>query len=214
MSKRNTTLATAFFAGLLALSPVFAQNQGATTSSATSGSPRNTQSDETQKMDKKGSGQLSSQDHHFVMDAAADGMMEVELGRLAAQKASNADVKSFGQRMVDDHGKANTQLKSIASQKGVTLPTTLPADKRQEVDKMARLSGAEFDKMYMSHMLMAHKKDIAEFEKESTRANDSSLRSFAQQNLPVLREHLTMAQSIASKVGASEDHAMHGKSGS
>src|SRR5262245_22805089 len=78
--------------------------------------------------------QLSSQDRKFVMDAAVGGMMEVEMGRMAAQKASSADVKAFGQRMVTDHGKANDQLKQIASQKGVTLPTTLPADKRQEMD--------------------------------------------------------------------------------
>lgn len=198
MSKRNTTLATAFFASLLALAPVFAQNQGATTGS--------------DKMDKKGSGQLSSQDRKFMMDAAEGGMMEVELGRLAAQKASNADVKSFGQRMVDDHGKANTQLKSIAAQKGVTLPTTLSADKRKEMEHMSKLSGAEFDKMYMSHMVKDHKKDVSEFEKQATKGDDSNVKSFAQQNLPTLREHLQMAQSIASKVGApmDEDHSMHG----
>lgn len=200
MSKRNTTVATAFFASLLALTPVYAQNQGTTAGSTT----------ETQKMDKKGSGQLSSQDQKFIMDAAKGGMMEVEMGRVAAQKASSADVKNFAQRMVDDHGKANSQLKSIASQKGVTLPTTLPADMKQEMDKMAKLSGAEFDKMYMSHMLKDHKKDVAEFEKEASNGNDSSVKSFAQQTLPTLREHLTMAQGIASKVGASEDHSMHG----
>lgn len=199
MSKRNTTLATAFFASLLALTPVFAQHQDPM---------------DKDKMDKKGSAQLSSQDQKFMMDAAKGGMMEVELGRLAARKASNADVKSFAQRMVDDHGKANTQLKSIAAQKGVTLPATLPADMKQEMDHLSKLSGAEFDRMYMSHMLKDHKKDVSEFEKQASKGADSSVKSFAQQTLPTLREHLTMAQSIASKVGASEDHAMHGKSGS
>jgi putative membrane protein len=179
MSKRNTTLATAVFAGLLALAPAFAQKQ------------------------------LSSQDQKFMMDAAKGGMMEVELGRLATQKASSADVKSFGQRMVDDHSKANDQLKSIATQKGVTLPTTLPADMKQEMDKISKLSGAEFDKMYMSHMLKDHKKDVSEFEKEASKGDDSSVKGFAQQTLPTLREHLTMAQSVATKVGA-EDHSMHG----
>jgi putative membrane protein len=210
MNKRNTNLATAFFAGLLALSPVFAQNQGATTGSTTSGSPRNTQSDETQKMDKMGSGQLSSQDRQFMMKAAEGGMMEVELGRLATQKATNADVKSYGQRMVDDHGKANSQLKSIASQKGVTLPASLPMDKKKDMDKMAALSGAEFDKMYMSHMLKDHEKTIAEFEKQASGGSDSSVKSFAQQTLPTLREHMTMTKNLAPKVGASMDHAMHG----
>lgn len=194
MSKRNTTLATAFFTGLLALSPAFAQHQG----------------HEGHDMGKKGSMQMSAQDHKFIMEAAAGGMEEVELGRLAVQKAASAEVKSFAQRMVDDHGKANAQLKSIAAQKGMTLPTTLPVDKKKDLDHLSKLSGAEFDKMYMSHMLKDHKKDVSEFEKQASKGDDSSVKSFAQQTLPTLREHLTMAQSIASKVGASEDHAMHG----
>lgn len=178
MSKRNTILATAFFTGLLALAPAFAKDQ------------------------------VGSDDQKFMMDAAKGGMMEVELGRLATQKASSADVKSFGQRMVDDHSKANSELKSIASQKGVTLPATLPADMKQEMDHLSKLSGAEFDKMYMSHMLKDHKKDVAEFEKEASKGGDSSVKGFAQKTLPTLREHLSMAQSIASKVGASTDQAM------
>ncbi|HKI01354.1 MAG TPA: DUF4142 domain-containing protein [Thermoanaerobaculia bacterium] len=222
MSKRNLTIATAAFAGLLTLAPAFAlQNQGATTGSSTAGAPQNEGNTEHQGMDhgmdKKGSMQVSSDDRKFMMEAAKGGMMEVEMGRIAAQKASSADVKSFGQRMVDDHGKANDQLKQLASQKGVTLPTTLPADMRKEMDKVSKLSGAEFDKMYMSHMLKDHHKDISEFEKEAAKGADSSLKSFAQTTLPTLREHLQMAQSIAPKVGASDsgdDHAMHGKSGS
>jgi putative membrane protein len=215
MSKRNTTLATAFFAGLLALAPAFGQNQGATTGSTTAGSPRNTQSDEAQQgqmrtRERTGPGQLSSQDQKFIMEAAAGGMEEVELGRLAVQKAASTDVKNFGQRMVDDHGKANAQLKSIAAQKGVTLPAALPADKKRDMDHLSKLSGAEFDKMYMSHMLKDHKKDVSEFEKQASKGNDSSVKSFAQQTLPTLREHMKMAQSVAGKVGASEDHAMHG----
>lgn len=190
MSKRNTLIAMAMGLSLLAMTPAFA--------------------------DKMGTGKLGSQDEKFMMDAAKGGMMEVEMGRLAIQKASSADVKSFGQRMVDDHSKANSRLKSIASEKGVTLPTTLPADMRQDMDKMSKLSGAEFDKMYMSHMLKDHKKDVAEFEKEANKGGDSNVKSFAQETLPTLREHLTMAQSIAGKVGAGmDDHAMHGgKSGS
>jgi putative membrane protein len=224
MNKRNHTIATAAFAGLLTLAPAFAQNQGTTTS----GTPENQgtttgqgttgsehQGHDMSKMDKKGSMQVSSQDQKFMKDAAVGGMMEVELGRLATQKAANADVKTFGQRMVDDHSKANEQLKSLAAQKGVTLPTTLPTDMRQEMDKLSKLSGAAFDKMYMSHMLKDHKKDVAEFEKEASKASDSSLKSFAQQTLPTLREHLQMAQTIAPNVGImGDDHTTHGKSGS
>ena len=66
---------------------------------------------------------LSSDDRKFIMEAAHGGMMEVKLGQLAVDKATNADVKQFGQRMVDDHSKANSELMELASQKGITLPT-------------------------------------------------------------------------------------------
>ncbi|MFL6196267.1 MAG: DUF4142 domain-containing protein [Thermoanaerobaculia bacterium] len=196
----NRTIAATALSLLLAAT-AFAQNQGATTGSSTAGSPRNTKSDATS---------LSAQDQKFVREAAAGGMMEVMLGKVAVQKASSQDVKDFGQRMVDDHSKANQQLSSLASQKGLTLPTALPANMQKDMDKLSALSGAEFDRMYMGHMVKDHKKDVAEFEKEASKAADSSLKSFAQQTLPTLREHLTMAQTIAPKVGANMAAADHG----
>ena len=191
MSKRIHTITAAAFAGLLTLAPAFAQHQGHDMS----------------KMDHKDSMQLTSQDSKFIKEAAEGGMMEVELGRLATQKAASADVKTFGQRMVDDHSKANDQLKSIATQKGVTLPTALPTDMRQEMDKLSKLSGAAFDKMYMSHMVKDHQKDVKEFEKESTAGKDMDVKQFATDTLPTLREHLQMAQTTATKVGALSSHA-------
>jgi putative membrane protein len=112
--------------------------------------------------------------------------------------------------MVTDHSKANQQLMQIASQKGMSLPTALPADKKQDRDKLASLSGAEFDKMYMSHMLKDHEKDVKEFEKQAEKGNDPALRSFAQQTLPVLRQHMELAKSVAAQVGADQGHAHSG----
>jgi putative membrane protein len=203
MSKRNTTLATAFLAGLLGLAPVFAQNQGATAGATTAGSPRNTQSDKTQKMDKKGS--MSAQDQKFMMDAAKGGMMEVELGRLAAQKATNADVKAFGQRMVDDHGKANDELKGLASKKSVTLPATMDAKHQAMHDKLAKMKGAAFDSAYMAHMVSAHAQAVALFQKESKGGADPEAKAWAAKTLPTLQEHHKMAQSIAAKLKGSKE---------
>jgi putative membrane protein len=154
---------------------------------------------------------LGSTDHKFVMEAAMGGMEEVQLGQLAAQKASDPDVKNFGQHMVDDHSKANTQLMQLASQKGVTPPTTLPADKQKDMDKLNSLSGAAFDKAYMSMMVKDHKKDVAEFQKESKSGKDSDLKSFASTTLPTLENHLKMAQDINSRLskGGSATGASH-----
>lgn len=189
MSKR--IIPTIAAASLLALVPAFAQNQG--TSPEGHGAHGST-------VDTKETGHAHvNQDEHFVHEAAAGGMLEVELGRLAAERAASAEVKAFGQRMVTDHGKANQQLTQIASSKGITLPKALPADKQRERDMFARLSGAEFERMYIAHMVKDHEKDVAEFEKQAEKGTDPAVRTFAQQNLPTLREHLTLAQSLAGK---------------
>jgi putative membrane protein len=155
------------------------------------------------------SGQLGAADKKFVMNAAKGGMMEVELGKVAAEKASSPDVKQFGQRMVDDHSKANDQLKTLAEQKGVTLPTDLDAKDKAMKDKMSGLSGEQFDKMYMQHMVMDHKKDVAEFKKESTSAKDSDLKNWAAQTLPTLEDHLKNAQQVAGTTKGASANTKH-----
>src|SRR6202012_3933429 len=143
---------------------------------------------------------VSSADSKFIKEAAVGGMEEVQLGQLAAQKASDPDVKSFGQKMVDDHSKANDQLKQLASQKGVTVPSALPASKQKDVDQLSKLSGTAFDKKYVSMMAKDHKEDVAEFKKESTKANDADVKSWASTTLPTLQDHLTMVQGISAKM--------------
>jgi putative membrane protein len=140
------------------------------------------------------SGQLSAADKNFVMKAAQGGMAEVELGQLAAQKGNSDDVKKFGQRMVDDHSKANDQLKSIAQQKGVQIPSDLDAKDKALKDKLSNMSGDQFDHMYMQHMVQDHKKDVAEFKKEANSGKDQDVKNFAQQTVPTLEDHLKMAQ--------------------
>src|SRR5215211_7065192 len=98
-------------------------------------------------------GGMNSQDHKFVMEAAMGGMMEVELGRVAAQRGASDTVKQFGQRMVDDHSQANTELMSLASSKGITLPTALDDKHRQDITKLSAMSGADFDRAYSKMML-------------------------------------------------------------
>ncbi|MGC2472927.1 MAG: DUF4142 domain-containing protein [Candidatus Sulfotelmatobacter sp.] len=147
-------------------------------------------------MGKQSAGTASS-DTNFMKKAAAGGLAEVELGQLAVQKASNEQVKQFGQRMIDDHSKANEQLKNLAAQEHVTLPTKPELKDRQTKDRLEKLSGTEFDQAYMSDMLKDHKKDVAEFERESKTAKNPAVKSFAEQTLPVLREHLSQAEQIA-----------------
>jgi putative membrane protein len=134
--------------------------------------------------------------------AAQGGQAEVELGQLATQKGQSDDVKKFGQHMVDDHSKANDQLKSLAGQKGVTLPTDVSAKDKALKDRLSNLSGAQFDHAYMTAMVKDHKEDIAEFKKEANSGKDSDVKNWASQTLPTLEDHLKMAEQTAPKTAS------------
>lgn len=145
---------------------------------------------------------MSSTDKSFVMKAAMGGMTEVELGQLALSQASSEDVKRFAQRMVDDHSKAGQELKQLAESKGMQVPAMLDNDHKKTKDKLSKLSGAAFDREYMSTMVKAHQKTVELMEGQSKNGKDMELKSWADKTLPTVREHLQMARDIASKVGA------------
>lgn len=133
---------------------------------------------------------LSNQDKKFAGAAAQGGMMEVMMGQLAASNAGNAAVKTLGEMMVKDHGKANDELKKWASTAGYTLPTGLDAEKQRQYDDLKAKKGSEFDRAYTDLMVNDHEKDIAEFKKQAAEGTDASLKSFASQTLPTLEHHL------------------------
>jgi putative membrane protein len=137
-------------------------------------------------------------DDMFVTKAAKGGLAEVELGKLASEKASSDAVKQFGQRMVDDHGKANNELKTLAQSKSVTIPTDLDAKDKALRDRLMKLSGRAFDRAYMQAMVSDHVKDVNEFRTESKTGKDPEVKAWAAKTLPTLEEHLKMARSAAS----------------
>jgi putative membrane protein len=143
---------------------------------------------------------VSAGDKTFVMKAAQGGMTEVQLGQLATAKGTSQDVKDFGSKMVADHGKANGELKSIASSKGITLPDNLDSKHQAMVDKMNGLSAAAFDKAYVDAMVAAHKKDDALFTKEASSGQDADIKAFAAKTDEMVKMHLSMIQDIQSKM--------------
>lgn len=145
---------------------------------------------------------LSTKDKNFIMEAAIGGIEEVELGRLATQKGSSDAVKQFGQKMVDDHSAANTELTQLATSKGVNVPAELDAKHKADVAKFSKLSGAAFDKAYSKAMLDDHNKDVAAFEKQSASGTDPDLKAFAAKTLPTLKTHLDMAKALNAKPAA------------
>ena len=139
---------------------------------------------------------MSSRDRDFLMDTAMDGLLEVELGRLAAQQGASDAVKQFGQKMVDDHTQANTELTTLATSKGITLPTSIDDKHRQDVTKLSAMQGADFDRAYSKMMLKDHEKAVSNFEKQSQRGSDPDVKAFAAKTLPTLQEHLTMVRAL------------------
>lgn len=146
-----------------------------------------------------GGGALSESDRKFVTAAAEGGMAEVELGHLAEQNGKSDAVKNFGKRMVDDHSKANDELKTVAASKGITLPKEPNAEQRQTKDRLSKLKGDEFDRAYMEDMVKDHTEDVAEFQRESQSGADKDVKGFAAKTLPIIEEHLKMAKSFNPK---------------
>lgn len=194
-------------------------NQNSNTGNSNKGNSNRTQNENANRSANRNSGNtgatgtqvgMSSQDRDFVMDAAMGGMLEVELGRWAAQKGTSDAVKQFGQRMVTDHGQANQELMSLASSKGITLPTSLDEKHQQDVAKITSMSGAEFDRAYSKLMLKDHEKDVKEFERQSTKGADPDLKAFAAKTLPTLQEHLQLARTLPGNEGSGGSNSNSG----
>ncbi|MCA8832594.1 DUF4142 domain-containing protein [Hymenobacter pini] len=140
------------------------------------------------------------QDPAFLMNVASSNMLEIQLGQMAAQKASNAEVKQYGQMMVTHHTKATQDWKAVATPLGVQMPTALMPVHQAMADKLMNKSGKDFDEDYMDAMETAHKMDIAMFEVKSKAASSPAVQTFATNTLPMLRSHEKMANDIEKKV--------------
>src|SRR4029077_12885151 len=149
---------------------------------------------------KNSAAKLSGADEKFVKEAAEGGMMEVELGKIAAEKAVNDKVKAFGRQMQEDHGKANEELKTLAANKGVQIPTALAGKHKSTVDRLSKLSNAEFDRQYMRTMIDDHKQVLQAFQREADKGKDPDIKQFASKYVPMIKNHLEMAQATGKQL--------------
>ena len=139
---------------------------------------------------------------NFIQKASTAGMKEVKAGKMAASKAASNNVKSFANRMVTDHTKANDQLMQLIKSKNWNIMP--PPDAETDPDGMlAGASGTAFDKTYVSMMVQDHQKAVALFENAASTAPDPDIKAFAKQTLPTLQQHLALIQSIATKMNIS-----------
>jgi putative membrane protein len=147
---------------------------------------------------------VGDMEQKFLQQAASDGIAEVQLGNLAVGRAANPEVQRFGQRMVSDHTKANQELMALAQAKHVSVPTDTDKKHQETAQALSKLQGAGFDREFMHHMVSDHEKAVQQFLTMAQNGKDADVKAFAAKTLPVLQEHLRLAQTLAQQQGVSQ----------
>ena len=136
----------------------------------------------------------------FITSAAQVNLGEIDLGKLAEQKANDPAIRDFGKRMVEDHTMLESELQNIAKAQGVALPTHPGAVTNSLNAQLSSDSGAKFDDAYINHMLSGHKQAIADFEYEIEQGQTPAIKSYAEKALPVIQDHIRIAEDVAGKM--------------
>ena len=189
-------LAAASCIAAFAVAPAWAQQQG-----NPAGAMPGTQS----RSGLPAANQPNVADRNFARAAASGGLSEVELGRLADHRGQSSELRSFGQRMVDDHSQTNNQLKEVAAAANVPLPNVPGPEGQAMRERLDQMHGDAFDRDYIRGQISAHQQTVQLFEYEIGSGQDSQMKNFAAEALPILMQHLEMAQNINARLtGAAE----------
>jgi len=132
---------------------------------------------------------------NFLVNASIGNLQEISSGKLAAQKATDPKIKAFGNRMVTDHGKAETQLLALAKEKGYDLPLNATSGVVED-PMLAKANPVKFDKLYVHMMVPGHRSTAGLFQRYAITAKDPDIKAFAQQMLPVIKSHLAQIKAI------------------
>jgi putative membrane protein len=138
--------------------------------------------------------------YSFATIAGQANMAEVEMANTALAKSQNADVKQFAQMMVDDHTKANDELKTLAIQKHYDFPVALSSTQQAMADHLSGLAASAFDKEFVNIMISDHEKAISLFNSEAKSGKDPEMKAWATATLPTLKAHLQAAEALRAKV--------------
>jgi len=144
-------------------------------------------------------------DRKFVKDITESSAVQMDLGKLAQEKGSSPAVKEFGKRMVEDNTKAGEELRQAATQAQIKVPPENLRRIRKSHDKLARLSGRDFDRAFAKMMISDQRANVKEFENQAKGGNAPEVRAFAAKALPTLQEHKKMAEQIGGEQSDSAD---------
>jgi putative membrane protein len=145
-----------------------------------------------------------SKDGELIREIAADHLLEIRLGTIAKDKASNLSVKQFGERMVTDHTSMLQQWRGLVSKSGFPFQPGLRDEQEDEVERLEKLSGTEFDRAYMTSMIQDHQNAVSKYQTKGQSANSTQVRELVTVNLPVLQQHLNLAMQVGSQAGATD----------
>ncbi|RYG26403.1 DUF4142 domain-containing protein [bacterium] len=152
---------------------------------------------------------ISAQDSKFLKEAAVANMFEIESSKLAMSRSTDTFVRQFAKEMIVDHKAALDELMTVATNKGVTLPTGLPADKAKIINRLSKLSGSAFDSAYKTAQAKGHTSTKMLFEKQVKSGHDEDARDYAVKTLPGVTMHLKMLKMGHTMTGPTKaDHNM------
>ena len=178
----------------LAQSPADGQTKGAAINSMPGTTTIPNPADQLGNMGGVKSDEQAAIDKIFVKKAMQGSIAEVQLGELTLQKSNNDQVKQFARKMIDDHTKLNEQMRPVAQQLRVEIPTEVSKKDKSLMSKMQALSGTAYDQAYIKEMVKDHKQDLSEFHME---ASNGHVKDAATQGSKIISEHLQMAQQLA-----------------
>lgn len=165
-------------------------------------------SDSSMKSDKKMMSGKKNPDSKFMMTLATGGMNEITLSQTAVSKSTNDEVKSYAQKMIDDHTMAGDELKTLAASKNVSLPMEADSKHMSMNTKLQGMSGSSFDMEYIKAMVKDHEATVALLQKESSSGKDAEAKAFAAKLLPTVQGHLDMARTMMSGMSGKKDMKM------
>jgi putative membrane protein len=184
-------------AGSLCLYPAaaLAQHPG-----AGGGAPSMSRPDTTSQNSQTDTGQREPKridEKKFIQDAAVDDLTEVAMGKLAVEKGSDDAIKQYGQKLIDDHTKANGDLKELAAAGRIEVPDALDSKHQARVDKLAKLSGPQFDKAFIKDQVKFHQQNVKDFQEEAASGTIVQVKNYASKALPTLEQHLELVKELS-----------------
>lgn len=141
-------------------------------------------------------------DSQYLVDAAETDLKEIEIGKLAQQKGTDAEVKSFGKMLVDDHTKSWNELKALADKKQITLPGAITEDGQEDYNKLNEKAGLDFDKKFAEMMVDGHKNALDKAQKASEKATDADIKAWAANKITTLTAHRDHATKLKERLDA------------